>query len=211
MFLVTQHSEHSLGMGSKKQLTNAMSNLISANLQLRQHIHPTVRDKIANIFHKIRGTQIGQHVLIERNALLLRYPKNISLGDHVIVKRGCQICPCQSSATIRIDSRTTIGSYTFIYASSEINIGQDCMIGPFVYIVDSDHGIRRGELMNLQPNQCKTIFIGNDVWLGAHSVILKGVQIEDGAVIAAGSVVRENVPSNAIVGGVPAKILGERS
>lgn len=85
------------------------------------------------------------------------------------------------------------------------------MIGPFVYIVDSDHGIRRGELMNRQPNQCKTILIGNDVWLGAHSVILKGVQIEDGAVIAAGSVVRENVPSNAIVGGVPAKILGVRS
>ena len=85
------------------------------------------------------------------------------------------------------------------------------MVGPFVYIVDSDHGIQRGELMNRQANQCRTIIIGDDVWPGAHSVILKGVKIEDGAVIAAGSVVREHVPSNAIVGGVPAKIIGERS
>lgn len=188
-----------------------MSNLISANHQLRQHIKPTLRDKIRYFYHKTRGAQLGKHVLIEENALLLRYAKNISLGDHVIVKCGCQICPCQSGATIRIDSRTTIGSYTFIYASNEINIGQDCMIGPFVYIVDSDHGIRRDKLMNRQENQTAPIYIGNDVWIGAHSVILKGVKIEDGAVIAAGAVVRENVLNNSIVGGVPAKIIGERS
>jgi len=84
------------------------------------------------------------------------------------------------------------------------------MIAPFVYIVDSDHGIGRNELMNRQQNQPAAIRIGDDVWVGAHSVILKGVHIDHGAVIAAGSVVREDVHKFTIVGGVPAKVIGER-
>lgn len=84
------------------------------------------------------------------------------------------------------------------------------MIAPFVYIVDSDHGLQREKKMNLQPNSARPISIGNDVWIGAHCVILPGVKIHDGAVIAAGAVVREDVPPYMIVGGVPAKPLGER-
>lgn len=85
------------------------------------------------------------------------------------------------------------------------------MIAPFVYIVDSDHGINLGTPMNLQKNISRPILIGSDVWIGAHSIILSGVKIGDGAVIAAGSVINQDVPANTIVGGVPAKIIKERS
>lgn len=180
------------------------------NQQLRQHLRPTLLHRLLLLWHRLRGVRAGSNVLVERGALLLRYPSGIALGEDVIMKKGSQICPCRAQSRVSIGARTTIGFYTMIYATSEIHIGQDCMIAPFVYIVDSDHGLRRDELMNRQPNSPEPVRIKDDVWVGAHSVILKGVHVEHGAVVASGAVVRENVPAYAIVGGVPAKIIGER-
>ena len=64
--------------------------------------------------------------------------------------------------------------------------------------------------MNLQPNEAKPIRIGNDVWIGAHAVVLAGVTIGEGAVVGAGAVLKDNVPPYTIVGGVPAKVIGMR-
>ncbi|MGE3149656.1 MAG: acyltransferase [Pseudorhodoplanes sp.] len=111
---------------------------------------------------------------------------------------------------MRIGDRTTIGFYSLLYATAGITVGRDCMIAPFVYIVDSDHGIAAGTPMNRQANVAAPISIGSDVWIGAHAIILSGVTIGDGAIVAAGAVVREDVEPNAIVGGVPAKQIGMR-
>jgi len=81
----------------------------------------------------------------------------------------------------------------------------------FVYIVDSNHGIQKNVPMNQQPNSSQPIQIGNDVWIGAQAAILSGVSIGDGAIVATGSVVREDVAPYSIVGGVPAKVIGERN
>nr|WP_200389622.1 DapH/DapD/GlmU-related protein [Thiocapsa imhoffii] len=64
--------------------------------------------------------------------------------------------------------------------------------------------------MNRQANIANPIRIGNDVWIGAHAAILSGVTIGEGAIVAAGAVVRQDVDPYTIVGGVPAKVLGER-
>ncbi|MBP7556167.1 MAG: acyltransferase [Chitinophagaceae bacterium] len=106
--------------------------------------------------------------------------------------------------------RTTIGYHTFIFASEAIVIGDDCLIAPFVYIVDSNHGIDRSLKINQQPNETAPVKIGNDVWIASNVTILKGVTIGDGAVIAANSVVNKNVLPYEIVGGSPAKKIGER-
>lgn len=140
----------------------------------------------------------------------MRYPRNIQVGSAAIIKTGAHICPCNPQAKIDIGARTSIGFHTFLYASAQIILGDDCQIAPFVYMVDSDHGIRRDTLMNRQPNAATPIRIGNDVWIGAHAVILSGVTIGDGAVVAAGAVVHQDVTPYAIVGGVPARVLGER-
>jgi acetyltransferase-like isoleucine patch superfamily enzyme len=158
-----------------------------------------------------RGAVVGRDVLIQRGARFERYPANIRLDDHVIVKSEACLCPCNQQAALHIGARTTIGHNTYIFASGGVEIGADCMIAPFVYIVDSDHGVARDRPMNRQPNVVAPIRIGADVWIGAHAVVLKGVTINDGAVVAAGSVVREDVPPYAIVGGVPARLLGERT
>lgn len=180
------------------------------NQQLRAHLPRSFATKARWLWHLLRGANVASGVILFSGAQLLRYPRNIHIDSGAVIKSGAHICPCNNNARITIGARTTIGFNTFIYASSEIKIGADCMIAPFVYIVDSDHGIQAGIPMNRQPNTALPIRIGNDVWIGAHAIILAGVTVADGAIIAAGSVVRTNVASNMIVGGVPAKVIGER-
>lgn len=91
-----------------------------------------------------------------------------------------------------------------------ISIGDDVQIGPQTVIWGRDHRVRKGELIRLQGHVKKHIAIGNDVWIGAHATILKGVTIGDGAVIGAGAVVTKDVPPYAIVAGNPARVIKYR-
>ena len=84
-------------------------------------------------------------------------------------------------------------------------------MGPGVNIHAANHGMKSGQAMNAQPEIEKDIIIGNDVWIGSDAIVLAGVKIGDGAVVAAGSVVTSDIPANAVAGGVPAKIIKERS
>ena len=140
----------------------------------------------------------------------MRYPRNIQIDDDVVLKEGARICACNDKATITIGKNTTVGYHAFMFASEKIVIGDDCMIGPFSYIVDSDHGKKRQQTMNRQPNETAAIIINNDVWIGTGVKILKGVTIGEGAVVAAGAVVKDDVPPYKIVGGIPAKVISER-
>jgi acetyltransferase-like isoleucine patch superfamily enzyme len=97
-----------------------------------------------------------------------------------------------------------------IDASEEILIGEDCMIGPFCYITDHDHGVGTQGRVADQPLVSKPTRIGRDVWIGAGAVILKGVNVGEQAIIAAGAVVTKNVEARAIVAGVPARSIGRR-
>jgi acetyltransferase-like isoleucine patch superfamily enzyme len=178
--------------------------------QLRQHLKFTLKVKWRQWYQsKILG-KLGSNVFIDKNVELQRYPKNIFVGDGAVLKEGTRICACNSEAKVQIGNRTTIGFHNFIFASSNIEIGDDCLIAPFVYIVDSNHRAMRDQKINLQGNDTEAIKIGNDVWVASNVTILKGVQIGNGAIIAANSVVNKNVPSYEIWGGSPAKKLGNR-
>lgn len=87
----------------------------------------------------------------------------------------------------------------------EITIGQDVAISENVSIWDSD----AHELDSSLRDNVQSIKIGNHVWIGMNCIILKGVEIGDGAVIAAGSIVNKNVEANCLYGGVPAKKIKE--
>ena len=97
-----------------------------------------------------------------------------------------------------------------IFSKSNISIGKDCLIAASCYLVDNVHGTDLGSLIREQPMFTAPIVIGNDVWLGTGVVITKGVNIGDGAVVAAGSVVTKDIPPNTIFGGVPAKFIRRR-
>jgi acetyltransferase-like isoleucine patch superfamily enzyme len=180
------------------------------NGQLRSHVGKGFYITLFLLYNKLRGVSIGADTIIYMSAKMMRFPRNIKIGKGVIIKSHVHLCPCNNNAVLSVGDRTTIGFYTLIYASEEIRIGDDCQIAPFVHIVDSDHGIDRNLPINQQENNSLPVYIGSDVWIGTHAVILKGVTIGDGAVVAAGSVVREDVLPYTIVGGMPAKVIGER-
>ena len=95
-------------------------------------------------------------------------------------------------------------------SSKKITIGNDCMIAPFTYLVDSNHLTKKEKPMNTQAMEANDIFIDDDVWIGTGVKILSGVKIEKGAVIAAGSIVNSDVPKYSIFAGAPAKKIGVR-
>ena len=180
------------------------------NSQLRRHLPNYYVSRVIAFFHRKRGVFLGPRAIVFAGAKLLRYPQKISIGADAIVKGGAHLCPCNDEAHITIGDRTTIGFHTFIYASREISIGADCMIAPFVYMVDSNHSFDRDTPMNKQPNIPAAIVVEDDVWVGAGAKILAGVTIKTGAIIAAGSVVTKDVGEYEIFAGSPAKKVGDR-
>jgi acetyltransferase-like isoleucine patch superfamily enzyme len=120
----------------------------------------------------------------------IRNAENIFLGDNVRITMDCCI---------------------WAEKNSKIVMGDNVLIGPGAKIFTGNHGTRRNGIpMVFQERTEKDIQIGNDVWVGANSVIVSGVTIGDGVIVAAGSVVTKNVSPYSIVGGVPAKIIKMR-
>lgn len=179
--------------------------------QLRQHLKFTWRHRWRIFLQRRRLGALGANVHIDKNVGFIRFPKNISVGSDVVVKEGTRICSCNNNAIVSIGNRTTIGYHNFVFASQSIVIGDDCLIAPFVYIVDSNHQVERNRLINEQPNVTAPIRIGNGVWIASNVTVLKGVTIGEGAVIGANSVVNSDVPAFEIWAGTPARKIGERT
>ena len=165
---------------------------------------------LINFWHKSRGVKLKNSTVIYPSSKLKRFPKQIFLAEDVLLKEYSQLCACNSNSIIKIGKNSSIGMYSLIYSSEMIEIGEDCMISPFCYLVDANHGISKDKKINLQRNNTNPIIIGDDVWIGTKSVILPGVKIEKGAIVGAGSVVTKDVKPYKIVAGNPAKEIGER-
>ena len=114
--------------------------------------------------------------------------------------------------SISLGKNSHINQYCCVWASenSKIILGDNLLMGPGVKIFSSNHGTSAGGRMNEQGWFEEDVLVGDDVWIGANSVILPGVKIGDGAVIAAGAVVTKDVEPYMIVGGVPAKPIKKR-
>ena len=104
----------------------------------------------------------------------------------------------------------TIGKNVFINACCNfqdhggVTIGDGCLIGHNVVFATLNHDLKPERRASMFP---APIVLGRNVWVGSNSTILSGVTIGDNAVVAAGAVVTKDVPANAIVGGVPAKVI----
>ena len=94
-----------------------------------------------------------------------------------------------------------------IDACGLIEIGNENMFGPGVYITDSNHTTSEQLSPNTLPMSRGIVKIGNRCWIGAGAIILKDVELGDGCVVGAGAVVTKSFPSNSIVAGVPAGAL----
>lgn len=123
--------------------------------------------------------QISRRCFIER-------PKQVKFGKNVFVNKFCQ--------------------FHSGYSNSRIDIGDNVWIGMDVCFICSTH-IIGGSNQRAGERTYKDIIVGKGTWIGARCTILPGVKIGDGCVIAAGTVVNKDIPSNTIYGGVPAKFI----
>jgi acetyltransferase-like isoleucine patch superfamily enzyme len=133
----------------------------------------------------------------------------IDLGDQVTLNRYAYLQGDKGG--IRIGSRVEINNFAIVNGTGGVDIGDDTLIGPGVRLISYQHRFAAGSTIRSQVSDARPIRIGRDVWLGANAVVLAGVTVGDGAVIAAGAVVTRDVPANAVVAGVPARQVKARS
>lgn len=137
---------------------------------------------IRHLWLRLFGMKMGRHNAIKRN-VEIRFPQRIIIGDYTTINRG-----------VLLDGRG------FLEIGSNVDIAQDV----YIWTVEHDYN---------SPDYCgspEKVIVDDYVWIASRSTILPGVHIGKGAVVASGAVVTKDIPENAIVGGVPAKIIGRR-
>jgi acetyltransferase-like isoleucine patch superfamily enzyme len=141
------------------------------------------------------------------------WPHQVSLGRRCRIERGVYF---HFDGIYKPGPSIIIGDQCFLGAGCEFNIqerlvvGDKCLLAAGARFVDHDHNISGTGAFPPMDGPQAPIILHNHVWIGANAVILKGVEIGEGAVVAAGAVVTKKIPPNEIWGGVPAKKIGLR-
>lgn len=126
-----------------------------------------------------------------------------SIGADIIWYPKVWVVPGRN---LRIGNSVNVSREVLISSEGGVTIGNNCQIGYRTQIYSSNHELN-GEVLSESGNIYKPVFIGNNVWIGASTIILPGVIIGNNVVVGAGSVVTRNIPDNSIYGGNPAKSL----
>ena len=146
--------------------------------------------------------KVGKHIKIH-HGIIYRYPAHISLGNNVIIGHQATFNSETNTGTLEIEDGVTVTEHCRIDFSGNVTIGKNTLISKNVTIETHDHGY--------DPHSkpvCRSLIIGENVWIGMNTLILSNVcTIGDHAIIASGSVVTNPVPENCVVGGVPARII----
>ena len=163
-----------------------------------------------------RRLHVGRSVTIEDDVKIDALSRGgVWLGDNVSIGRF-SVIECTGVIThlgegFRIGRNSNLGDYSFVGAAGGVTIGEDVLIGQGVRFHSENHVIARTDVpMKSQGVTNRGIVVEDDVWLGSGVILLDGVRVGHGAVVAAGSVVNRDVPPYAIAGGVPAQILKYR-
>jgi acetyltransferase-like isoleucine patch superfamily enzyme len=112
---------------------------------------------------------------------------------------------------VSIGAKTVLGQECTISAYQHVSIGRECVIADRVMLIDFDHGmVEVDRPIRLQGIYKRDVRVGHNVWIGYGACILRGVSVGDNAVIGTNAVVTQDVPPNAVVGGVPARLIRMR-
>jgi acetyltransferase-like isoleucine patch superfamily enzyme len=112
---------------------------------------------------------------------------------------------------VSIGAKTVMGQECTISSFQHVKIGRECVIADRVMFIDFDHGVVEVERpIRLQGIYKRDVNVGNNVWIGYGACILRGVTVGDNAIIGTNSVVTKDVPANAVVAGLPARVIRMR-
>ena len=159
--------------------------------------------------YRLLGLKMGRRNRMEGGGRCRRL-RNIEIGDLNAFTQGAWLWPIDlpgNEIRIRIGHRNYFNRNVMLDANGLIEIGNDNLIGPDVYMADSNHTFGPNLTPSEHPMQVGQIKIGHRCWIGAKAVILKNVELGDGCVVAAGAVVTKSFPPDSIIGGVPARSL----
>jgi acetyltransferase-like isoleucine patch superfamily enzyme len=133
----------------------------------------------------------------------------ISFGRFVWIGDGTKI-RCHEGV-VEIGSKTVMGQECTISAYRRVRIGDQCVIADRAMFIDFDHGVVEVERpIRQQGIYMRDVEVGSNVWIGYGACILRGTRVGDNSIVGTSSVVTKDVPANAVVGGVPAKVLRMR-
>ena len=133
----------------------------------------------------------------------------VELGRWCWVGHGCKIRSHEGN--VSIGAKTVLGQECTISSFQHVSIGRECVVADRVMLIDFDHGMVEVERpIRLQGIYKRDVRVGNNVWIGYGACILRGVTVGDNAVIGTNAVVTRDVPANAVVGGVPARVIRMR-
>lgn len=180
----------------------------------------TVIFRIKTLFF---GVKVGAGTICYGSIDIMRSPKSeIIIGKNVAIVSSSKRCTSSSifaptklrtlskTAKIIIEDNVGLNGTSIVVRSKTISIGSGTLIAPNVLIMDYDfHAFWPPEnrIMNPAFENDADVIIGKNVWIGSRCIVKKGLSIGDNSVIAAGSVVTNDIPANVLAGGVPAKVI----
>ncbi|WP_018755693.1 acyltransferase [Paenibacillus terrigena] len=167
-----------------------------------KHVIKKANRVLRGVLFGLRVTKSGSMLQVSGSHIISKCKETrLILGNRVMLYDRVNFYLDASGAEIVIGDRTYINRRTEIMSKSLVKIGNDCAISWDVVISDTDYHEIEGTVST------KPIVIGDKVWIGCKSTILKGVTIGNGAVVAAGSVVTKDVEPYTLVAGIPAKVI----
>lgn len=173
---------------------------LSVFFSKRIHIYKSVKIDWQTRFIQKKDTS----VILEENVNL----RSNKIGYHAGMNYPVTFLLDNKNATVRIGKNTRLNG-VYIHAEKNITIGKNCVIAANVNILDSNGHILNSLNRTLGRDTPSPIIIGNNVWIGLNSIILKETTIGDNSVVAAGSIVKGNFPENVLIAGNPATVVKE--
>ncbi len=177
---------------------------VSAYIKKLFWVEPVLRSVCASFGGRLRAERLPY--MRGKGELHLGEEINLSGKSSFFFMRVAGVEP-----EIRIGDETFVGHACTFSAGKRIEVGNNCLIATMVRIHDNDgHPLdpeRRRRHEGILADECADVVIGDNVWVGAGSTILKGVTIGDNAVIGTGAIVTSDVPANTVVAGNPARVV----
>jgi acetyltransferase-like isoleucine patch superfamily enzyme len=144
----------------------------------------------------------GVRLEIGRNAVL-------RVGRWAWIGHGCKIRVHEGE--VSIGAKTVMGQDCTISAYQRVSIGRECILADRVMLIDFDHGVVEVERpIRLQGIYKRDVHVGHNVWMGYGACVLRGVAIGDNSIVGTSAVVTRSAPDNAVLAGVPARVIRMR-
>ncbi|MDB3901853.1 acyltransferase [Flavobacteriaceae bacterium] len=191
-----------------QHIINSFKKPISGNNNLIQNRGVFFKVKF-DIIGNNNTIKIGKKTKLYNTTIFIRGDNHILIIDEDCIIKGGSFWFEDSFCKIHIGKETTIESADFAVTENEstILIGADCMFSDEIVLRTGDSHAIIDQSKNIKINNAQDIIIGNHVWIGSRSTILKGVVIGDNTVIGTGSIVTKSVLCNTVSVGIPARMI----